>query len=135
MAYKIDRIEGIGPSYGRRLMEAGISNTDHLLKHCADAKGRKAAAASTGFSESQLLAWANRADLMRIPGVATQYSDLLEAAGVDTVKEMKNRNAENLAVKMKEINAERRLTRTTPATKVVERWVRDAKTLAPMISH
>lgn len=135
MAYKIDRIEGIGPSNGQRLMDADIKNTDHLLKACCDSQGRKATAARTGIPEKQLLDWVNRADLMRIPGVATQYSDLLEAAGVDTVKELKMRKADNLAAKMKEVNEQRRLTRTTPPLKTVERWVDHAKTLAPMISH
>jgi len=135
MSYKIDEIEGIGPTYKSKLNEVGIETTDNLLDLCCDAKGRKETAAKTGLSESQLLKWANMADLMRISGVGEEYSELLEAAGVDTVKELRNRNAENLAAKMKEVNDEKSLTRTVPSASQVEKWVEQAKTLDPKISH
>ncbi len=135
MAYKIDEIEGIGPAYKEKLNGAGIETTDNLLDACGDKKGRAAMAEKTGLSEGQLLKWANMADLMRISGVGEEYSELLEAAGVDTVKELRNRNAENLAAKMKEVNEEKKLTRTVPSESQVEKWVDQAKTLDPKISH
>lgn len=135
MSYKIDEIEGIGPTYKSKLAEVGVETTDNLLDLCCDAKGRKETAAKTGLSESQLLKWANMADLMRVSGVGEEYSELLEAAGVDTVKELRNRNAENLAAKMKEVNDQKSLTRTVPSTSQVEKWVEQAKTLDPKISH
>ena len=135
MAYKIDEIEGIGPAYKEKLNGAGIETTDNLLDACGDKKGRAAMAEKTGLSEGQLLKWANMADLMRISGVGEEYSELLEAAGVDTVKELRNRNAENLAAKMKEVNEEKKLTRTVPSESQVEKWVEQAKTLDPNISH
>ena len=135
MGYKIDEIEGIGPSYSEKLAAASIKTTDDLLKLCCDAKGRKATAESTGVSEGQLLKWANMADLMRISGVGSEYSELLEAAGVDTVKELRNRNAENLAAKMAEVNAAKKLTRSVPSEKVVTGWVEQAKKLDPLITH
>ena len=135
MGYKIEEIEGIGPSYAEKLAAANITTTDQLLKLCCDAKGRKGTSESTGVSEGQLLKWANMADLMRISGVGSEYSELLEAAGVDTVKELRNRNAENLAAKMAEVNATKKLTRSVPSEKVVTKWVEQAKSLDPVITH
>jgi predicted flap endonuclease-1-like 5' DNA nuclease len=135
MGYKIEDIEGIGPSYGARLIEAGIKTTDALLAACADPKGRKDTAARTGFSEKQLLKWANMADLMRISGVGEEFSELLEAAGVDTVKELKMRKPDNLAAKMAEVNAQKKLTRAVPSAATVAKWVEQAKTLPPAISY
>ena len=86
MAYKIEEVEGIGPSYGAKLKEAGIDDTDDFLKLCCDAKGRKEAAEKTGISEKMLLTWANMADLMRVNGVGKQYAEILHAAGVDTIR-------------------------------------------------
>ena len=106
-----------------------------MLKLCCDAKGRKSTAEKTGLSEAQLLKWANMADLMRIKGVGSEYSELLEAAGVDTVKELRNRNAANLATKMDEVNAEKNLTRTVPNEAVVQGWIDQAKEMDPLITH
>ena len=135
MGYKIDEIEGIGPANAKKLAAADISTTEGLLKLCCDAKGRKATAEKTGIGEGQLLKWANMADLMRISGVGSEYSELLEAAGVDTVKELRNRNAANLAAKMAEVNATKKLTRTVPSEKVVSKWVEQAGALDPLITH
>lgn len=135
MSYKIEDIEGIGPSYGQKLRDAGIATTGALLKKCGTPKGRKALAADTGIDDGRILKWTNLADLMRIKGIGTQYSELLEAAGVDTVKELKHRNAANLAAKMQEVNAEKKLTRATPAEKLVVSWVEQAKSMEPAISY
>ena len=135
MSYKIEEIEGIGPSYAEKLSAAKIKTTNDLLKLCCDARGRKSTAETTGVSEAQLLKWVNMADLMRIKGIGSEFSELLEAAGVDTVKELRNRNAENLAAKMKEVNAVKNLTRTVPSEKTVSDWVSQAKSLDPLITH
>jgi predicted flap endonuclease-1-like 5' DNA nuclease len=135
MGYKIEEIEGIGPAYAEKLAAAKISKTADLLKLCCDAKGRKSTAETTGVSEAQLLKWVNMADLMRISGIGSEFSELLEAAGVDTVKELRNRNAENLAAKMAEVNETKKLTRTVPSAKTVTGWVEQAKSLDPLITH
>jgi predicted flap endonuclease-1-like 5' DNA nuclease len=135
MGYKIAEIEGVGPMYAEKLATANIATTDDLLKHCCTPDGRRGVAAKTGLSESRLLEWANRADLMRVSGIGSEYSDLLEAAGVDTVKELAVRNAANLALKMKEINHQKKLTRATPSEKVVDEWISQAKRMQPMITH
>lgn len=135
MSYKIEEIEGIGPAMAEKLAKADIDTTEKLLKLCCDKKGRSSVSETTGCSESQLLKWANMADLMRISGVGSEFSELLEAAGVDTVKELRNRNAENLAAAMKECNEEKKLTRAVPSPKSVEKWVEQAKSLDPVITH
>lgn len=135
MQYTIQEIEGIGPTYGSKLAQAGITNTRQLLDRCGGAKGRREVATRTGLDESQLLKWANMADLMRISGIGKQFAELLEAAGVDTVKELRNRNGVNLTTKMKEVNAAKKLTRGTPSVRQVSAWIDQAKTLPPAISH
>jgi predicted flap endonuclease-1-like 5' DNA nuclease len=135
MSYRILEIEGIGPAYASKLAKSGITRTRHLLEQCASAKGRRAVAETTGLDESQLLKWVNMADLMRISGVGEEYSELLEAAGVDTVKELKQRRADNLTAKMEQVNAARKLVRQRPSVKQVTKWIEQAKSLPALISH
>ena len=135
MKYKIEDIEGIGPAFGKKLSAVGITNTEILLERCGSRSGRSETADKTGLSESQLLKWANMADLMRISGVGEEFSELLEAAGVDTVKELRTRNAENLATKMSEVNETKKLTRTVPSASQIAKWVEQAKDLPPAITH
>lgn len=135
MAYKIEDIEGIGPTYAAKLAQAGIETTDDLLELCCHAKGRKEVAAKTGLDESRLLSWANMADLMRVSGIGGEYAELLHACGVDTIKELRHRNAENLAAAMKQTNDEKKLTRNVPSASVVANWIEAAKSIDPVISH
>lgn len=135
MSYSIAEIEGIGPAYAKKLQAAGIRTTDAYLERAKDPKGRKALAEETGIDDKRILKWANMADLMRIKGVGEEYSELLEAAGVDTVKELRNRNAENLAQKMREVNETKKLVRQVPAGSAVADWVEQAKSLPPMMSY
>ncbi len=135
MSYAIDTIEGIGPAYRAKLVQVGIRSTDALLKHCCDKKGRRQIASAAGVQPAQLLKWANLADLMRIRGIGRQYSELLEAAGVDTVKELRNRKPDNLTATMRDVNAAKRLSKTTPSSSMVSRWVRQARALKPVITH
>lgn len=135
MSYPIEEIEGIGPSFGEKLQGAGIKNTDNLLDKCATPAGRKDVATATGLSEKQILGWTNMADLMRVSGVGKQYAELLEASGVDTIKELRTRNAENLTAKMKEVNDDKNLANATPSQSMVEDWISQAKTTEPKISY
>lgn len=135
MAYKIDEIEGIGPAKKEALAKAGIATTDDLLKACCAKAGRVSTATATGLSEAELLKFTNMADLMRIKGVGEEYSELLEAAGVDTVKELRNRRADNLTAKMTEVNEAKKLVRSLPSEKTVQGWVDHAKTLDPLVTH
>lgn len=137
MANSVIDIEGIGKTYSKILHDAEIRSTDDLLRHCATRSQRKSLARLTGLSEKLLLRWANCADLMRIQGVGEQFSELLEAAGVDTVKELKHRNPEHLAESMREVNQKgrRRLTRRTPSEQTVRTWIRAAKRLRPRLKY
>ncbi|MFZ1752257.1 MAG: DUF4332 domain-containing protein [Caldilineaceae bacterium] len=132
---KIAAIEGIGEVMSGKLGAAGITTTAGLLSACATAAGRQALAAKTGLDASKLLNWANRADLFRVKGIGTQYSDLLEAAGVDTVPELAQRKPENLHAKMAEVNAEKKLVRQLPTLRSVQAWVAQAKELPRVIGY
>lgn len=135
MGYKIDEIEGIGEVYRGKLAEAEITDTDQLLNLCASAKGRKETAEKTGLTTTQLLKWADMADLMRLSGIGRQFGELLKAAGVDTVKELRTRVAANLAAKLKEVNAEKKLAKAIPGESKVQAWIDIAKETDPMITH
>ena len=128
-------VEGIGPAYATRLEKAGIRSIEALLKEGGSASGRKALAGSSGVDEGKLLEWVNHADLMRIKGVGSEYADLLEAAGVDTVVELAVRNADNLHARMTEVNAAKKLVRRAPSLSETQRWVSQAKALPRAVTH
>ena len=135
MAYKIIDIQGIGPVYAEKLIAAGIETVDQLLAKGASPKGRKALEEETGIRGDLILTWVNHADLFRIKGVGPQFSELLEAAGVDTVKEFRHRVPENLQPKLEEVNAEKHLVRRVPSLKEVEKMVAQAKELPPVMTY
>ena len=135
MAYKISDIEGIGPVYTEKLWTVDINTVEELLEVGASKKGRKELAEKTGIDESRILRWVNMADLFRIKGVAEELSDLLEAAGVDTVKELATRNATNLHAKLIEVNDAKGLSGRVPSLSQVEGFIDFAKELEPKVTH
>lgn len=135
MKYNIIDIEGVGDAYAEKLKAAGIKTVDDLLDTGGTAKGRKNLAETTGISEKLILRWVNHADLFRINGVGPQFAELLEAAGVDTVKEMRHRNAENLAAKMAEVNEAKHLTRRSPSAAELQKMIDEAGTLEPRVTY
>ena len=132
---KLSEIEGGGEAYSVKLEKTGITTLEKLLSTCCDKKGRKTIAEKSAISEKLILNWVNRADLSRIKGVSTQYADLLEYAGVDTVPELAQRNAENLCQKMTEINSAKKLVRQVPGAEQVLDWVKQAKELPRAITY
>lgn len=134
MASIVD-IEGIGPAFQEKLLKAGISTVEGLLKEGASKKGRGVIAEASGIDESKILVWVNMADLFRIKGVASQFAELLKASGVDTVKELRTRNAENLHAKLEEVNQEKKLTRVVPSLDKITDFIEQAKNLEPMVTH
>ncbi len=132
---KVTTIEGIGAVYAAKLEEAGILTTEDLLSSGGSRKGRKELVEKTGISDKLVLKWVNRADLMRVPGVGEEYSDLLEAAGVDTVKELRNRNPENLFNTLSSVNEEKSLVRRAPHLSEVEAWIASAKEMEPRVTY
>ncbi len=132
---KLLEIEGIGPAYAAKLKAAGIGTTVALLEKGATPKGRKEIAEASKISDSLILQWVNHVDLFRIKGVGSEYADLLEAAGVDTVPELAQRKAENLFEKMIAVNEQKKLVRRLPLKSQVADWIEQAKKLPRTISY
>ena len=132
---KLTKVEGIGPVNAQKLEAAGIASTEMLLDAGATPKGRQEISEKTGISGAQILKWVNHVDLFRIKGVGEEYADLLEAAGVDTVPELAQRNPENLYKKLLATNAEKNLVRRPPSAAQVAEWVAQAKQLPRVINY
>jgi predicted flap endonuclease-1-like 5' DNA nuclease len=135
VAKKISEIEGIGEATAKKLAEAGVTTVEGLLEKGADKKGREELAKATGIDGKKMLAFVNMADLFRIKGVGSQYAELMQAAGVNTVVELSKRKPENLHVKMLEVNAEKNLVRQPPSDKTVAEWVAQAKELPRVVQY
>ena len=135
MTFRIRDIQGIGPVHAAKLAIAGITSTGDLLALGCTATGRQKVAEITGLSEGHILKWANMADLMRISGIGPQYAELLEAAGVDTIKELRTRQAANLVAKMALVNQSKHLSGATPMEKTIQEWIDAASNMVPLISY
>lgn len=135
MNYPITDIEGVAPAVAERLKKLRIRTTARLLEVAKSPRGRKTLAEKTGIEASRILKWANMADMMRIKGVGEEYSELLEAAGVDTVRELKYRNPKKLAETMAKTNKERKLVQLLPSEKAITRWIAEAKALPMKITY
>ncbi len=133
--YKVIDIQGIGPAYAEKLNAQGINNTDQLLEAGKTAKGRKELEEKTGINGKLILKWVNHCDLYRIKGVGPQFAELLEAAGVDTVKEFGHRVAANLVAKMTEVNEQKHLTKVVPTEAQVQAMIGQAKELEAVVSY
>jgi predicted flap endonuclease-1-like 5' DNA nuclease len=135
MAYDVQEIEGVGAKFAAKLAGIGIHNTDDLLSKARTPAGRAAVSDEGLIRPDLVLTWANRADLMRLKGVGGQFAELLNVAGVDTIKELRRRNAANLRAKMVEINESRKVSRTAPSEAQVAGWVEQAKSLEPSLEY
>jgi predicted flap endonuclease-1-like 5' DNA nuclease len=134
MASIVD-VEGIGENYAKKLQAAGVATTDALLEKGGAPKGRKELAEKAGISEKLILEWVNHVDLYRIKGVGSEYADLLEEAGVDTVVELGNRNPANLFKMLVETNEKKKLVRKLPTEDQVKDWVEQAKKMERKVSY
>jgi len=135
MSYPIAELEKIAPGVAATLKSVGIRTTGRLLEAAKNPRGRKTLSAKTGIDEKCILRWANMADRMRIKGVGEDYAELLEAAGVDTVKELKFRNPSKLAKAMADANTKRKLVRLLPSERTVVRWIEHARKLTLKITY
>jgi len=131
----IAAIDSIDQRDATKLRKAGVRTTDALLKTAATRTGRRRLSREADISESEILSWVNRADLMRIKGVGSEYADLMEAAGVDTIRELRRRNPDRLLIAMSEMNARRRLIRRLPTGGMVAGWIEAAKNIEPLVTH
>ncbi len=132
---QVAEIEGIGPAYADKLSKAGVPTVEALLEQGSTPAGRKRLVETTSISDKLILKWVNHADLFRIKGIAGQYAELLEKAGVDTVVELSKRKSENLQQKMAEVNTQFNLVNKVPDASVVAKWVEEAKTLPRKVSY
>lgn len=135
MTTPIAELKGMNDDLTAKLKEKGVSNNEQYLELTAAPKDRKALASDLGVKTRDVLEIANRADLARVKGVSGIYSDLLEHAGVDTVKELAHRKPENLQAKMNEVNDEKNLTGRVPPVAEVEKWVAQAKDLPKILTY
>lgn len=135
MSKKITEIEGIGEATSAKLIEMGIKTVEAFLKKGADPKGRDEIAKESGLAAAQVLAFVNMADLFRVKGIGSEYAELLQASGVNTVVELSKRNPENLHAKMLEVNAEKKLVRQPPSGATVAGWVQSAKELPRVVQY
>jgi predicted flap endonuclease-1-like 5' DNA nuclease len=136
MDVKVEEVEGIGPVYGAKLAGVGVSSTEDLLERGAKPSGRKGLEDATGISHALILEWVNHVDLMRIDGVGSEYSDLLEAAGVDSPAELAQRNAANLATTVQEVTASRPgIVRRIPSETELADWIAQSKKLPKVVEH
>ncbi|UCD62917.1 MAG: DUF4332 domain-containing protein [Candidatus Zixiibacteriota bacterium] len=132
---KLMRIEGIGSTQIKKLKTVGITTTEALLEKGATPQGRQELCQTTGIGEKQILRWVNLSDLFRIKGVGEEYSDLLEAAGIDSVPEMANRNPQNLHETLVTINQNKKLVRQVPSQTTIANWVEHARNLPRIINY
>jgi predicted flap endonuclease-1-like 5' DNA nuclease len=135
MSYKIIDIEGIGETYAAKLNAQGVFTTDDLLVKCGTKNGRETIAAAASLPESLILTWVNHSDLMRIKGIGAQFSELLEASGVDSVKELAQRNAENLQSKLAETNEKFGLSGRVPSVSDLQEMIDQAKSMTQHVFH
>jgi len=135
VSYPIADIDGLDDDTALILKSAKIRTTEKLLDLARTSRGRKALALKTGIDEKRLLAFANMADCMRVRGISKEYAELLRAAGVDTVKELKYRNPANLAQAMAEANRKRKQVRLLPSEKLITRWIEHARKLPLKITY
>ncbi len=132
---KIVDVEGVGPAYAEKLTAAGVVTTDDLLEKGATVKGRAGLEEATGIRHDLILTWVNHVDMMRLKGVGSEYSDLLEAAGVDSPAELSHRVPANLAAKLAEVNEAKKLVRQLPSETVVAGWIKEAADLPKVVEH
>lgn len=131
----IEDIQGIADVHSHKLRAAGVATSEILLERGGKRAAREKLARDTGINEALILKWVNRADLMRVKGVGAEYSDLLEAAGVDSPAELRHRIPEHLFKKLEEVNATRHLVRRLPTEHEVEEWVMEARALPKTVEH
>ncbi len=130
MATSVSTIKGMNPELAAKLKAEGITNTDHLLAAAQKVGPRRDLAKKLGVSGSEILEWVNRADLARIKGIGDAYANLLEEAGVDSVKELAHRVPANLHDRMQKLNEEKKIVPWVPAVDVITGWIEEAKEMA-----
>lgn len=135
MGVLIAKLRGLDEALAGKLKAEGLKDSDLFLETASTPKGRKELAAKCEVDTKVILQLANRADLARVKGVAGVFGDLLEVAGVDTVKELATRRPDNLHKKMVETNDEQKIAGRNPTMADVEGWVAQAKELPKTLQY
>lgn len=130
----ISAIRSIGQRDATRLRKGRVRTTETLLREASSRPGRRAISKRTGIPTSDLLSWAQQADLMRVAGIGSEYADLLAAAGAETIKSLRRRNAANLITTLDQVNARKRIVQRLPTLEMVQGWIDDASTLEPIVT-
>jgi predicted flap endonuclease-1-like 5' DNA nuclease len=131
----IGKVRGITATLAASMKKSGVKNSIHLLDQAKTPKARAALAAAHGVSDKEILELANRADLSRVKGIGEVFSNLLEEAGVDTVKELSHRKPENLHATLLAKRTEKGLAGRAPTLKEVTDWVSQAKELPKTLTY
>lgn len=126
MKRKVAEIKGLHPEAHARLQEKGITHNEHLLEHTRDPHKRNELLKHLGVDSAQLTEWTNRADLMRLKGVSTEMSNLLEECGVDSCKELQHRKVDHLHARLHEINDAKKIAHHVPPKAQIEAWIKEA---------
>lgn len=132
---RIDEIAGIDPRAATKLRKAGIRTTESLLKQAGTRTGREQLASAVGLDVDELLVWALRADMMRVRGVGSEYALLLEACGVQTIRDLRRRNPTALTAKLSEQNGRKSMVRRLPTEAMVTAWIDSAATAEPQVKN
>ncbi len=130
----ISAIRAIGQRDATRLRKGRVRTTEALLEQASSRRGRADIASRTGIATTDLLKWAQQADLMRVKGVGAEYADLLAASGVDTIKALRRRNAQNLMASLTQINSKRRRVQRLPTVEMIQGWIDAANVIEPGVT-
>ncbi len=135
LTYNVADIEGIGPKLCIKLEKVSIKTVEDLLKSCSNAQGRREVSLKTGISEAKLLKWVNMIDLFRIDGIGIEYSELLEAAGVEAIVELRSTDAEKLHERMIKVNSSKRFVLHVPSLVDIQNYIRTAQEIHPLVMN
>jgi predicted flap endonuclease-1-like 5' DNA nuclease len=130
---RIDQVAGISHKDATKLRKAGVRTSTGLIENAADRKGRAELAAATGLDARDIQVWVNHSDLLRVRGVGAEYAELLTAAGVDTLRDLRRRNPTALLAKIIGLNGSSRVVRRLPTESMVEVWIEAAKDIEPSL--
>jgi len=128
---RIDQVAGIGHKEGTKLRKVGIKTSKSLIEMASTGRGRSELTAATGIDQRKLQAWVNHADLLRVKGVGAEYAELLVAAGVDTVRDLRRRNPTALLAKIIGLNDKDQVVARLPTESMVEGWIEAARNVEP----
>jgi nucleotidyltransferase/DNA polymerase involved in DNA repair len=131
---RIDEVAGVGQKDATKLRKAGVKTSGGLIDLAATRRGRTELSSKTGIPPRELQAWVHHADLLRVKGVGGEYAELLVAAGVETVRDLRRRNPTALVAKILSMNGSDKVVKRLPTESMVTGWIDSAKSVEPSLS-